>query len=66
MIGKFCLIVFLFVQNNLDVDLVNTMNYGRFDEQTCHAKEITETKVLPLETGNAARWQYATCVRVES
>lgn len=60
----YALIVFLFVQNNLSVDLVNTLNYGVSDEATCKTRAVVETRTLPLQPGNAARWQYATCVKV--
>lgn len=64
--NMFALIVFLFVQNNLDVGLVNTMNYGVYDETSCKANAVIETHTLPLQPGNVARWQYATCVKVLS
>lgn len=59
------LVIFLFVQQGLDVILVNTRTDKEYQvESQCWARATVETKVLPLQTGNDARWQYATCVKV--
>ena len=60
------LVVLLYVQTNLDVDIVNIRIDSYYSESTCGGRESPETKTLPLEVGNAARWQYALCIRVRS
>lgn len=62
----YALIVFLFVQNGLDVQIVNTMNYGEFDKAECYRRAVIETHTLPFGHENDAKWQYATYVQVRS
>lgn len=61
------LVITLWVQNNLDVDLVS-VRYQTFDgaaaEMDCRRRAITENGPVPLQRGNAARWQSADCVKV--
>lgn len=63
---KFALIVFLFYQSGSTVELANSRMAGRYNAQECADNAARETKVLPLQPGNDARWQYATCVQIES
>ncbi len=59
------LILVLFVQNNLDVQDVNIRIDSKYQIETeCWANVQKQPVVLPLQPGNAARWQYATCVKV--
>lgn len=60
------LMIFLFYQSGLFVDLANSRPAGLHTKADCEVLALTETRTLPLQPGNDARWQYATCVEVQS
>lgn len=58
------LVVFLHIQQGLDVILVNTRTDREFRiEQDCWDAVQKMPVLLPLQPGNDARWQYSTCVK---
>lgn len=64
--AKFALMIFLFYQGagSLTPELANTRNAGLYDKSKCEEQAAMETKRLTLGAGDAARWQFATCVQV--
>lgn len=59
------LILIIVVQNGLHRDIVNIRIDGDpMIEAECWPRADIETHLMPLQPGNAARWQYATCVKV--
>lgn len=64
---KFILMIYLFYQTGTTVELASVItDKARLTRAACDILEARETKVLPLQPGNDARWQYAVCVQVES
>lgn len=64
---KYILIVYLFYQSGLTVELAAVVtNKARITREQCDVAEREQTKLLPLQPGNDARWQYAKCVQIES
>lgn len=61
---SYALMIYLFYQSGLLVELANTRNAGEYSLERCNELALLETRTLPLQPGNDARWQYATCVQV--
>lgn len=59
------LILVIVVQNGLYRDIVNIRIDGEPQaEADCWKRVPAFPVLLPLQPGNSARWQYATCVKV--
>ncbi len=60
------LLLVVFVQSGLAVQAASARLDGPYTTAECAALEARESKVLPLQQGDDARWQYAKCIQVLS
>ncbi len=61
------LILIFYIQTGLQVDVVSAKLNGEYGTLAACEKETPfQTKSLPTQDGEAARWQYAVCVHTIS
>lgn len=60
------LLIVVFMQYGLSVEAVSARVSGPYTKAACEHLRLRESKPLPLQQGDDARWQFATCIEIQS
>lgn len=60
------LLIVIFVQHGLAVEAVSARVDGPYTKAACAALVRVESKALPMQQGDDARWQFAACIEMQS